>query len=90
MIDFGAIGGLLLILGAFALYRGNVHLSIILYLIADLCWLFLSLQVGNLFGSIMIGIGMILGVGVYIKMNRGIFVKTLHKDPEEPAGKNNG
>ncbi len=81
-IDFGAIGGVLLIFGAIALYRGNAQWSIIWYFLADFCWLFLSFQVGNILGSIMIGIGMILGVGVYLKMNRGIFVKTLHKDKE--------
>ncbi len=78
-IDFGAIGGVLLIFGAIALYRGSAQWSIIWYFIADLCWLALSLQVGNVLGSVMIGIGMALGVGVYIKMNRGIFVKDLHR-----------
>ncbi len=81
-IDFGAIGGLLLIIGAFALYRGSIQWSIIAYFAADICWLLLSLQTGNVLGSVMIGIGMALGVGVYIKMNRGIFVKNLHVKKE--------
>ncbi len=82
-IDFGFIGGVLLVAGAIAMYRGNVQWSIIYYFIADLCWLGLSLQVGNIAGSIMIGIGMALGVGVYLKMNRGIFVKNLRQKKEK-------
>ncbi len=82
-IDFGFIGGVLLVAGAIAMYRGNVQWSIIYYFIADLCWLGLSLQVGNIAGSIMIGIGMALGVGVYLKMNRGIFVKNLIQKKEK-------
>jgi len=79
-VDWGFIGGVLLVVGAIALYRGNVQLSIIYYFLADFCWLFLSFQVGNIAGSIMIGIGMILGVGVYMKMNRGIFLKSLKRN----------
>ncbi len=82
-IDFGFIGGVLLVAGAIAMYRGDVQWSIIYYFIADLCWLGLSLQVGNIAGSIMIGIGMALGVGVYLKMNRGIFVKNLRQKKEK-------
>ncbi len=83
MFDWGAVGGLLLIIGAFSLYRGNVHLSIILYFLADACWLALSFQTGNILGSVMIAIGMILGVGVYMKMNRGEFHKNLNVKTKE-------
>lgn len=83
MLDWGFIGGVLLVFGAIAIYRGNVQWSIVYYFLADFCWLFLSFQVGNVPGSIMIGIGMALGVGVYIKMNRGIFVKNLHVGSED-------
>ena len=82
-IDFGFIGGLLLVAGAIAMYRGDVQWSIIYYFIADLCWLGLSLQVGNVAGSIMVGVGMALGIGVYLKMNRGIFVKNLKTEKEK-------
>ena len=78
MIDFATLGGLLLIAGAFALWRGSVQWSLIFYFLADLCWLGLSLSAGNVQGAIMIGIGMLLGVLVYIKTHTGVFVKTLH------------
>ncbi len=81
--DWGAVGGVLLIIGAFALYRGHAMLSILIYFIADLCWLFLSFSVGNTLGVVLIGIGMLLGMGVFIKMNRGIFVKNLHVENKE-------
>ena len=78
MIEPGTLGGILLILGAFALYKGKVMWSVILYGIADLMWLWLALISGDTLGAIMIGVGLALGIGVYIKMNTGIFRKDLH------------
>lgn len=73
------IGGILLIVGAWFTYRGNIYLSIILYFAADCCWLSIALSTGDYFGSALVTLGMILGVGVFIKMNTGIFVKNLKK-----------
>jgi len=80
MTEPGTIGGLLLIGGAFALYKGNAFYSIIMYFIADIMWAILAYQAGDTFGMVCISIGMILGVGVYLKMQRGKFVKNLKKE----------
>jgi len=80
MIDiFGIIGGLSLILGAALLYNGYAFYSIIAYFIADLCWLFIAIFTHSWFGAISIAIGIIFSIGVWIKMNKGIFVKHLSK-----------
>ena len=79
MIEPGTLGGILLILGAFMLYQGNAFYSIILYFVADIMWAILAYQAGDTFGMICISIGMLLGVGVYLKMQRGKFVKDLRK-----------
>lgn len=71
------IGGLLLIIGAWFTYRGNILLSIIIYFCADFCWLVIAVSTGDYLGSSLVLIGMALGIGIFIKMHKGIFVKTL-------------
>ncbi len=72
------VGGILLVLGAVFMYRGLAMYSVLTYALADICWLVISIQVGDILGGILILIGLILGILVYIKMNKGIFVKDLH------------
>lgn len=79
-MSIATVGGTLLIIGAFFTYRGNIFLSILIYFTADICWLMISLSTGDYFGSCLVLIGMLLGIGVYIKMNKGEFVKNLKKE----------
>jgi hypothetical protein len=74
----GIIGGLLLILGAFALYKGNLLWSVGLYFFADIMWVWLAYKQGDLFGTVTISIGMLLGLLVFIKSHKGEFVRDLH------------
>ena len=73
------IGGLLLIVAAFFTYKGKIFESIIIYFLADVCWLIISLNNNDYLGSSLVLVGMLLGIGVFIKMNTGIFVKNLEK-----------
>lgn len=79
-MSFASIGGILLIIASWFTYRGNIFMSIILYLAADLCWFGIALSAGDYFGGVLVSIGMLLGIGVFIKMNKGIFVKNLRKN----------
>lgn len=76
-------GGILLILGAFFVYRGNIFGSVVLYLFADVCWLIMSISSGNIIGSVLIFIGMILGLLAFLKMNSGEFNKHISKESKE-------
>lgn len=78
-MSFASIGGILLIIGAWFTYKGNLFMSIILYFIADACWFGIAIVAGDYLGASLIIIGMLLGVGIFIKMNKGIFVKNLRK-----------
>ena len=73
------VGGILLIFGSYSLYKGNAFLSIIFYFFADLCWLGMSVAEGKLFGTISILIGISFSLGVFYKMNKGLFHKNLRK-----------
>lgn len=47
------------------------------YFVADLCWVYISYNNNDIQGVVFIIIGMLLGLGAYIKMNNGTFYKTL-------------
>ena len=78
-MTFGIAGGLLLILGAFFVFKGDIFKSVGIYFVADICWVVLAYQHNDYLGMIFISIGMLLGVGAFIKMNTGVFNKTLHR-----------
>jgi hypothetical protein len=84
-LEPGTIGGLLLIAGAFALYKGNLLWSVGLYFFADTMWVWLAYKQEDFFGTFTIGLGMILGLLVFLKSHRGEFVRDLHmkKDQDE-------
>lgn len=72
------IGGVLLIVGAFALWRGSIRWSLIFYGLADLCWLSMAFMANDMFGGILIIIGIVLGVLVYVKTHTGVFHENLN------------
>ena len=76
----GTIGGLLLIGGAFALWRGSLLWSVALYFLADTMWVWLSYRQQDIFGMFSISLGMIFGVLVFLKSHRGEFVQNLKKE----------
>ena len=76
------IGGFLLVFGAMYVYVGNVFYSIINYTIADACWLYNAYENGDLFGAVMVTIGIITGLIVTNKMRVGEFRKSVRKDNE--------
>jgi hypothetical protein len=78
MIEPGTIGGILLIFGAFALYRGSLIWSVAIYFAADCAWVVLAFKQQDYFGVTAISIGMVLGLIVWFKAHRGDFVKELH------------
>ena len=42
-------------------------------------WFGIALNSGDILGSILVLIGMVLGFCVFLKMNKGVFVKNLRK-----------
>jgi len=73
-------GGIMLIIGAFLMYRGLAIEAILVYFIADTMWAWMSWEKGDLIGFTLVIIGMTLGFGVFLKMHTGLFVKNLRKD----------
>jgi len=71
------LGGLLLIIGAIFTYRGEIFKAVSAYFLADICWVIISFSIGNIFGSITVIIGMLLGLGAFLKMRNGKMRKDL-------------
>jgi hypothetical protein len=75
----GVIGGILLVLGAFFTYKGNMYIAVGVYFLADIAWVVLNIQSGDIFGSICTGLGMFLGLLAFLKMHYGKMYKSIKK-----------
>lgn len=73
----GLLGGLLLILGAWFVFKGEIYKSVGVYFLADIMWVLLSFRNKDYVGSTFIIIGMLLGLAAFIKMNYGQMRKDL-------------
>lgn len=77
------IGGLLLMFGAWYVASGNVFYSIIVYTLADVCWLINAYISGDIFAAVTVSVG--IGTGLYVtyRMSQGTFRKSILKESNE-------
>jgi len=73
------IGGILLMTGAWFVFKGDIFKSVMFYTVADFIWITLAILAGDYIGATMIAIGGVLGFLAFIKMHKGEFNKTLRK-----------
>lgn len=83
MIDYlnaPFIGGVLLIIGAILISeKGDMYYGSIMYLLADLCWIYTSYEnVGFGIGTWMVIIGSGLGFRTFYKMHKNIYHHNLN------------
>lgn len=76
-ISPGVIGGIFLVIGAYALSQGFAFASLFFYFVADVCWVFLAIQSNDTFGAIAIVIGITFSVITMLKMHSNQFHKNL-------------
>lgn len=79
MFSLAILGGILLNIGAFLMFRGLAFQAIIVYLFADICWVVMAMQKDDYIGALFITSGMILGFLAYWKMRSGKMHKSLNK-----------
>lgn len=85
MFSLAILGGILLNIGAVLMFRGLAFESIIVYLLADICWVVMALQKDDYIGAVFIASGMVLGFLAYWKMRSGKMHKSLNKrESDEP------
>ena len=76
-----AICGILFTLGAIVISEtGKIFIGSIIYLSADIVYLAYAWAIGDKLGMFFLLTGLLLGIRTLIKMNIGIFNKTLHKE----------
>ena len=80
MFSLAILGGVLLNIGAFLMFKGWAFRAIIVYLFADICWVVMALQKKDYIGAVFIASGMILGFLAFLKMRSGKMHKDLNKD----------
>lgn len=83
MFSLAILGGILLNIGAFLIFRGLAFEAIVVYLFADICWMIMALQKDDYIGALFISSGMILGFLAYLKMRSGKMHKSLNKTENE-------
>ncbi len=83
MITFAFIGGLLLNVGAYLTYKGKIYESVIVYLFADICWIFMAFERNDFWGAVSIFIGVSFAFLAFIKMRSGEMNKSLNNKESE-------
>ncbi|PHQ89674.1 MAG: hypothetical protein COB42_06370 [Sulfurimonas sp.] len=79
-MSLAILGGILLNIGAFLTYKGQIYRAVIVYLFADICWMVMAYQKDDMLGTIFIIVGTTLGFLAYLKMRNGTMKKSLEKD----------
>ena len=78
MITFAVIGGIFLNIGAYLTFKGKIYEAVVIYLMADLCWVVMAYNRDDIFGMISIIIGIIFGILAFYKMKSGRMKKSLN------------
>ncbi len=82
MISFAVLGGILLNIGAYLTYKGQIFNAVIVYLFADICWIVMAYEKEDFVGAVFIIVGTLLGFLAYLKMQKGEMRKTLNKEDD--------
>jgi len=77
MFSIAVIGGILLNVGAFFTMKGWIYRSVSVYIIADICWVVLAYENGDMLGMGFIIVGTLLGMIALFKMYKGMMHKNL-------------
>jgi len=79
-MTYAMVGGILLNIGAYLTYKGKIFYSVIVYLVADICWVMMAYEREDVFGVISIIIGVTFGFLTFLKMKNGKFSKDLSRE----------
>lgn len=77
MVSFAIVGGILLNIGAYLTYKGLIFRAVIVYLVADLCWVLMAWEREEWIGMFFIVTGVVFGLLAFVKMRSGEMDKEL-------------
>jgi len=78
-MSFAVLGGIFLNIGAFLTYKGKIYEAVLVYLVADLCWMVMAYVRDDWIGASFIIVGTILGFMAFLKMQKGDMKKNLNE-----------
>ena len=78
-MSFAVLGGIFLNIGAFMTYKGKIYEAVLVYLVADLCWMVMAYVRDDWVGAAFIIVGTILGFMAFLKMQKGDMKKNLNE-----------
>ena len=83
IVSYAVLGGVLLNFGAYLTYKGEIYKSVIIYLLADLCWIIMAYEKSDYLGALFIARGVIFGGLAFKKMQSGKMQKNLIKEEDD-------
>ncbi len=82
-MSFAILGGVLLNIGAYLTYQGKIYQSVIVYQLANLCWIIMAYENSDYVGALFIIVGTTFGFLAYLKMKNGEMNKSLNKEDND-------
>jgi len=82
-MSFALLGGLLLNIGAYLTYKGEIYKAVIVYLFADICWIIMAYEREDFWGVLSIVIGVTFGLLAFLKMKNGEMNRDLNKEKND-------
>lgn len=76
-MSFAIAGGILLNIGAYLTFKGKIYEAVMVYLVADLCWIIMAWQRDDYIGVLLIIVGVVFGFLAFVKMKNGNMNKNL-------------
>ena len=76
-MTFAVLGGILLNIGAYLTFKGQIFNAVIVYLFADVCWIIMAYERDDYLGALFIVVGVIFGFLAFMKMKNGKMDKSL-------------
>lgn len=83
MFTIATLGGIMMSVGAFLSFKGKVYQAVATYLLADVCWVWLTYDKQDWQALFFTVLGTALGLAAFIKMYLGIMRKNLDLDKQE-------
>ena len=82
-MSFAVLGGIFLNIGAFLTYKGKIYEAVLVYLVADLCWMVMAYVRDDWVGAAFIIVGTVLGFMAFLKMQKGDMKKNLNDKEQQ-------
>ncbi len=80
MMTFAVLGGIFLNIGAYLTYKGLIFRAVMVYLVADVCWVLMAYERQDWLGMVFIVVGIVFGLLAFAKMRSGNMEKELKKE----------